>query len=168
MTLTEVSNILWRERQLLELLLFKLEEEQLLLAAGRSRWLAHATREVETVLAEIKRVELTRAAEVEALAVSLGLAANASLRELAEAAPAPWDAVLEDHREAFLLATQEITALAQDNRELLSRGYQAARQVLTSMDDHRRRDLLAGRARRRTARPPASSTRPSRCRACRR
>ena len=137
MSLTEVSNILWRERQLLELLLFKMEEEQLLLAAGRSRWLAHATREVETVLAEIKRVELTRTAEVEALAVSLGMAPTASLRELAAAAPAPWDAVLQDHREAFLLATQEITALAQDNRELLSRGYHAARQVLSSMDDSR-------------------------------
>ncbi len=137
MTLTEVSNILWRERQLLELLLFKLEEEQLLLAAGRSRWLAHATREVETVLAEIRRVEVTRAADVEALAVSLGLQATASLRELAAAAPPPWNSVLEDHREAFLAATQEITSLAQDNRELLNRGYNAARQVLSSMDDQR-------------------------------
>ena len=137
MTLTEVSNILWRERQLLELLLFKLEEEQLLLASGRSRWLAHATREVETVLAEIKRVELTRAADVEALALSLGLPANASLRELAENAPTPWNSVFDEHREAFLTATQEISSLAQDNRELLSRGYQAARQVLSSMDDQR-------------------------------
>ena len=137
MTLTEVSNILWRERQLLELLLFKLEEEQLLLAAGRSRWLAHATREVETVLAEIRRVELTRTQQVEDLAVSMGLAPTATLRELAEAAPAPWDTVFRDHREAFLAATQEISALAQDNRELLSRGYQAARQVLSSVDEQR-------------------------------
>ena len=42
MALSDVSNILWRERQLLELLVFKLEEEQLVLAAGRTRWLAHA------------------------------------------------------------------------------------------------------------------------------
>ena len=62
MSLSEVSNILWRERQLLELLVFKLEEEQLVLAAGRNRWLPHATREVETVLGEIKRIELERAA----------------------------------------------------------------------------------------------------------
>src|SRR4051812_39244560 len=44
MALTEVSNVLWRERELLEMLLFKLEEEQLLLTAGRTRWLPHATR----------------------------------------------------------------------------------------------------------------------------
>jgi hypothetical protein len=137
MTLTEVSNTLWRERQLLELLLFKLEEEQLLLAAGRTRWLAHATREVETVLAEIRTVELARAVQVEDVAVSLGLAPTASLRELAEVAPEPWNAVLADHREAFLVATQEISTLAQDNRELLSRGYQAARSVLTSLDGSR-------------------------------
>ena len=56
MSLSEVSNILWRERQLLDLLVFKLEEEQLVLASGRTRWLSHATREVETILAEIKRV----------------------------------------------------------------------------------------------------------------
>jgi len=48
MSLSDVSNILWRERQLLELLVFKLEEEQLVLAAGRNKWLTHATREVET------------------------------------------------------------------------------------------------------------------------
>ena len=54
MALSDVSNILWRERQLLELLVFKLEEEQLVLAAGRTRWLAHATREVENVLGEIQ------------------------------------------------------------------------------------------------------------------
>ena len=137
MTFNEVSNILWRERQLLELLLFKLEEEQLILASGRSRWLAHATREVETVLGEIHRVELARANEVEALAVSLGLPATASLRDLSDIAPEPWDTALNDHREAFLLATEEITALAKDNRELLNRGYQAARHVLSSLDDRR-------------------------------
>src|SRR5213080_171662 len=35
MGLAELSSILWRERDMLELLLFKLEEEQLVLAAGR-------------------------------------------------------------------------------------------------------------------------------------
>ena len=43
MGLSEVSNILWRQRQLLELLLFKLEEEQLVLTAGRTRWITATT-----------------------------------------------------------------------------------------------------------------------------
>jgi len=46
MAASELSAQLWKERELLELLLFKLEEEQLLLIAGKSRWISHATREV--------------------------------------------------------------------------------------------------------------------------
>ena len=37
MSANDLSNLLWRERELLELLVFKLEEEQLLLVAGRAR-----------------------------------------------------------------------------------------------------------------------------------
>ena len=135
MSLTEVSSILWRERELLELLVFKLEEEQLLLAAGRTRWLAHATREVEMVLGEMRRAELGRAVEVEAVAASLGLPTGVSLRELAESAPAPWSGILREHRNAFLAATQEITALAKSNRDLLANGYRSAREALTSLSE---------------------------------
>ena len=39
MSLSEVSAALLHEQSLLEMLLFKLEEEHLLLAAGRTRWL---------------------------------------------------------------------------------------------------------------------------------
>ena len=133
MSLTEVSSILWRERELLDLLLFKLEEEQLLLAAGRTRWLGHATREVEMVLGEMKRLELSRAVEVEAVAAQLGLSQGISLRELADAAPPPWGGILREHRNAFLAATEEITALARSNKDLLARGYRSARDALVSL-----------------------------------
>src|SRR4051794_38805596 len=131
MGLSEVSNILWRERQLLELLLFKLEEEQLLLANGRTKWLAHAAREIEDVLAAVKAAELHRAIEVDELATSLGLDPNASLRELADAAPAPWKHILEDHRTGFVSATQEIVALADANKELISRGQREVHDTLS-------------------------------------
>jgi hypothetical protein len=137
MGLREVSSILWRERHLLELLLFKLEEEQLLLAAGRTRWLSHATREVEMVLDEIKQTELARSVEVDAVAATLGLGSDPSLRELAETAPAPFGDLFEEHRVAFLTVTDEITALAEANRQLLARGYQAAKEVLATMGETR-------------------------------
>ncbi|HEV7888474.1 MAG TPA: hypothetical protein VGO92_13020, partial [Acidimicrobiales bacterium] len=60
MTIQDFSEVLFQERRVLELLLFKLEEEQLLLEMGRSRWLALASREVETVLDELNKVELAR------------------------------------------------------------------------------------------------------------
>jgi len=118
MGLREVSAILWRERHLLELLLFKLDEEELVLAAGRTRWLPQATHEVEMVLEEIRQTELERAVEVSRMAVDLGLPAGAGLRQLAESAPEPWQGMLTEHRQAFLALTDEITTLVQTNREI--------------------------------------------------
>jgi len=135
MALSDVSNILWRERQLLELLVFKLEEEQLVLAAGRSRWLAHATREVETVLAEIKRVELERAVQVADAGRELGLSGSPTLRELAGLTTAPWDAIFTEHRRALLSLAQEIDSITKSNRELLQRGSQAAREALVAIGE---------------------------------
>jgi hypothetical protein len=138
MGLSEVSNILWRERELLELLLFKLEEEQLVLMSGRTRWLARATKEVEMVLEEIRRTELTRATEVDAAAAALGLAPNPSLTSLADACPEPWAGLFREHRTVFLALTAEISQLAEFNRDLLTSGQAAARDALLSLGDEDR------------------------------
>jgi transposase len=135
MSLSEVSNILWRERQLLELLVFKLEEEQLVLASGRTRWLSHATREVETILEEIKRVELERAMAVAGSAGELGMSDTPSLRELTAIAPTPWDGIFAEHRRALLALAQEIDAITKSNRDMLQRGQQAAREALASLGE---------------------------------
>ena len=79
----KLSQILWRERELLETLLFKLEEEQMVLAGGRTRWLSRAAREVENVLDTIRETEILRAVAAEEAAVELGLGPNPSLRALA-------------------------------------------------------------------------------------
>ena len=120
MRLREVSDILWRERRLLELLQFKLTEEQLLVAAGRVRWLPSATREVELVMVELQRAELTRAVAVDELAADLGIGPNPSLDELAAAAPEPWKGVFERHRHALDVAVAEVNALAEESHRLLA------------------------------------------------
>lgn len=135
MSLSEVSNILWRERQLLELLVFKLEEEQLVLAAGRNRWLPHATREVETVLGEIKRIELDRSVTLTGVAGELGFSEAPSLRELAATAPAPWDGIFAEHRRALMELAQEIDSVAKANRDLLQRGQIATRDALVAIGE---------------------------------
>jgi hypothetical protein len=129
----DLSNILWRGREMLELLLFKLEEEQLVLAAGRTRWLAHATREVELVLDQIRQVEVLRATEVEVVAVMLGLPSNPSLGTLAQSAPQPWANLFAEHRKAFLALTAEISSLAETNRDLLTTGHRAVRETLMTV-----------------------------------
>ncbi len=73
MSVNDLSAVLWRERELLELLTFKLEEEQLLLAAGRSRWVSHASREVEQVLERLRSTGLERAASSAAVAEEWGV-----------------------------------------------------------------------------------------------
>jgi hypothetical protein len=131
--LTELVNTLWRQRESLELLLFKLEEEQLLLASGRSRWLGYATREVELVLDRIRQTEVLRAMQSDSAAAALGLPPNPSLAALSDAAPEPWRGMLREHRSAFLLLTAEINALAEANRELLTTGQRAVREAMLAV-----------------------------------
>lgn len=133
MSLTELVNTLWRQRESLELLLFKLEEEQLLLASGRGRWLGFATREVELVLDRIRQTEVLRAVHSDAVAGALGLPPNSSLAVLADAAPEPWSGMLREHRTAFLVVTAEINALAEANRELLTTGQRAVRETMLAV-----------------------------------
>ena len=147
MSLNSLSEALWRERRLLEMLLFKLEEEQLVLTSGRSRWLAQATREVEAVLDEIRSAELARAVEVEEAAPPLGLAGDASLGELADAAPEPWNELLHSHRDAFASLTAEIGRLADDNRELLAMSHRATQETLASLEDSVRTYDVTGQPR---------------------
>lgn len=119
MGLPEVSTILWRERNLLELLLFKLEEERLIVAAGLGRWLPQATREVELVRAELQRIERSRSGALEAVASDLGLEPGRTLAEVAAAAPAPWGGILDQHRAAFVEVTRQIERLERAHRDLL-------------------------------------------------
>jgi len=131
----KLSLILWRERELLESLLFKLETERLVLAAGRERWLMRAAREVEAVLVSVREIELLRAVAADEAAGTLGLPPNPSLKALAEAADEPWRTMLTEHREAFLRITQEVTALAEVNRDLMTAGYRAAQETLLSLGE---------------------------------
>ena len=66
----KLSLVLWRERELLDTLQFKLEVEQLVLASGRSRWLMRAAREVEAVLETIRETEVLRAVAADEAAAS--------------------------------------------------------------------------------------------------
>lgn len=128
-----LSLILWRERELLDTLLFKLEEEQLVLASGRDRWLARAAREVEVVLDTLRNTEVLRAVAADEVAASLGLASNPSLRALAAAVDEPWRTILGEHRDAFVQVTREIRDLASTNRALLTAGYRAAQETLLAL-----------------------------------
>jgi hypothetical protein len=115
--LQDVSNILWRERNLLELLSFKLDSERLLARAGRTRWLTRADHEVESVLGALKAVELERSILMHALTDTLGLEADVTLEALAECAPPEWAGIFADHRRVLLELARDVDRSARRTRK---------------------------------------------------
>jgi hypothetical protein len=130
-----LSQVLWRERELMEGLQYALEVEQLILASGRNRWLMRAATDVESVLETLRKTEVLRAVAADETATVLGLPPNPSLKDLAARAGEPWGEILADHREAFITMTQAITELADSNRDLITSGYRSARETLLAMDE---------------------------------
>jgi len=130
----DLSTLLWRERELLELLVFKLEEEQLLLTAGRSKWLHHATREVEAVLARLRTAGIARTVEASAVAIGWGLPDDATLRQLVEAAPDDvWQDILRAHLTALTALTAQIAEVRDTNLTYLRAGTRATQETLATV-----------------------------------
>ncbi|MBD8062723.1 flagellar export chaperone FlgN [Oceanitalea stevensii] len=107
-----LSDFLWHERDVLELLLHRLETERALLETGRTRRLPRAAREIDAAIAQLRTAELGRAAEAAAATQVLGLPATASLLTIAGTAPVPWGDIFLDHRAAMRELVDQIVALA--------------------------------------------------------
>ena len=133
MGFAEVSTLLWRERDALQLLLFKLVEEQLIVSAGRTRWLAQANDEIEMALSQLRGTEVLRAAETDQIAFELGLAGPPTLAELEATAPEPWATLFAEHRQALVQLVSEIEQTTAANRTLLTAGARAVRETLLSV-----------------------------------
>ncbi|MCM0621994.1 flagellar export chaperone FlgN [Nocardioides bruguierae] len=131
----KLALVLWRERELLETLLYRLEVEQLLLTNHRSDHLTRAANDVEAVLETIRQTEVLRAVAADEAAAALGLAPSPSLFDLAEASEEPWRSILLEHREAFTSTTNRLTDMAETNRDLLTAGWQAARAALADLEE---------------------------------
>ena len=140
-----LTDVLRREREVLEELLYKLTVQKTVLRGAESRWLTRADAEVRAAVEGLQDFEILRAAEVDLLVRHYGLPANVSLRELAETAPEPWPMVLLDHREALRTLTLEINAVAAHNQRLLQDGERATREALdriTAAGPHSRSFIL--------------------------
>lgn len=133
MSLPDLAALLWRQRELLERLAYRLDCEQLLLAAGRTRWLPLATTEVETLLDELGVIEVARSQLADQVAADLGLAPGATLEELSVAAQPPWTGVLADHRHAMVALTTELATTAEANRHLIEAGSRAVEAALAGL-----------------------------------
>jgi hypothetical protein len=126
--------VLWRERELLEALLYRLEVEELVMSTGRTRWLASAARDVDDAAAALRETEILRAVSADEAAEAAGLAPNSSLGDLIAAAAEPWRSILVEHRDAFMSLTEDIGRVAQTNRALIVAGLRATQDTLLGAD----------------------------------
>lgn len=117
--LSQLSQDLWFDRHLVELLLFKLVEAQLLLAADETRFIPSALSEVEEVIDRIRDAEDDRSATVAELAAEWEVAGpSLSLNEIVRRAPEPHASMLDEHRSAFSRLADEIEQVTRENRRL--------------------------------------------------
>jgi hypothetical protein len=126
----DLSAALWRVRELLDLLTYKIEVERALVETGRAPWVPRATQEIERLMNQVREADLLRAIETAPVAEALRLDGRAPLGEIVAAAPEPWDHVLADHQQALLAATRELTEAAEANRQLLAAGYRSVQDTL--------------------------------------
>jgi len=133
-----LSSQLERECGLMELLLFKLQQEHLMLAAGQDRWLHHATAEVNLVMEELHQATATRTATAISLARDAGLPANATLGQLSQSASSTspeWAGMLEGQREHLRDLLTEIEQVGRINREILASRLSVTRDALAMLGE---------------------------------
>jgi hypothetical protein len=125
--LSEFCGVLWREREVVERVLFKVLGQQLVLRSGQPRWLVAANTEIELAVNDLRVIEVLRTSQSDELGQVLGLAPGASLSQLADAAPEPWGSILAEHRDALRQLSAEIDQIVRENRGLLVEGATATR-----------------------------------------
>ena len=131
----DLSALLWQERELLDLLTFKLEEEHLLLTAGKTQWISHATREGEHVLERLQGGGLGRAVAAAAVARDWELSEEATLRDLAAGAPdTVWAEILSAHLAAMTDQTARIRQLRDANAQFLRAAARSTQETLAATE----------------------------------
>ncbi len=98
----QLSGLLWREREVLELLVEHLG------AATEGPALVST----QGLLRSISSLELHRAITAREVAVELGLAGEPTLQELIQRGPAEWAVVLVDHHRHLTALVQQVGSLS--------------------------------------------------------
>jgi hypothetical protein len=99
-SLNELSGLLWRERDVLDLVVSRLETDD-------ADW--------QHLLRSISSLELHRAITAREVALESGLAGDATLDEIAAAMPSEWSSILAGHANALRELTSEVARLVPAN-----------------------------------------------------
>lgn len=118
----QLATTLRRERELLEVLLFKLVEIRLLLRESETRYVVHAARELTRARHRTGESDLLRAALLARLSPRGPKGRPVSLRRLAATVDEPWAGILRDHFESMTEVVTEIEVVTDQATELARRG----------------------------------------------
>lgn len=136
MTAHDLSMHLMRERDLLELMLFKLETQQTLLATGRTRWVGHTAGEIERVAEAMKAAALERDTFVTAVAAEWGAPEVTTLGALVGAAPTDgWREVLQGHQTAMVALAEEIGEMKEVNELRLRTALRVTQETIAGLGE---------------------------------
>lgn len=138
MSANELSALLWRERELLDLLEFKLTTEQLLLTAGNSKFLQRSSDEIQTVSQRLRELSVARDMAVSALAEEWELPEQqASLRQITEVAPDEiWKDIFNGHLVALVTVTGRIKSLRDSNELLLRAAARTSQETMANLGEN--------------------------------
>ena len=131
--LAELSRILWKQRELIDTLQYRLEVQQLMSISPRADRLQTAVDEVAVAMEDLRRSERDRDLVVRRCAAAMQLADTASLGEIRAEVGEPWATTLADHQQALLALVGGAERLSAMNRELAAKGAQNARAMLTEL-----------------------------------
>jgi hypothetical protein len=127
---------LFEESEALEHLAFKLEQEQLVLVAGKPRLLARNSAEFEQAVTALAVVSRRREELVVVAAEELGLPPTSTLSALADAAADEDERrVLGERRQIMRTQVARISDLCAKNREILARNLAATTDALALLGE---------------------------------
>ncbi|MGB6059852.1 MAG: flagellar export chaperone FlgN [Microthrixaceae bacterium] len=156
LVLSELSHVLWQQRDLVTQLIYRLEVQRLLLTNSRSEWVEYATSDVNDALDDVRRQEEFRTELLVDLSSLLGTRPDASLRDLIGAVSAPWDTIFSEHHAAFLKLSADAEEASRVNSDLIQRGLADLGDLLTSFG-HEGESAYSARAGRSSTFASASS-----------
>lgn len=135
---SELSALLWQERELLDLLEYRLEVQRALLTVGESRWAQRAADDIHAATLQLRRLNLVRDVEVQTTAEGWGVVnPSPTLREVIAAAPAdgPWGEIFTAHLRAMLASVERVGARRDENGRMLREALRHTQETLAGTGD---------------------------------
>ncbi len=123
-------NAMWHQRALLERLALRATAAQLVLAGDDHRFMDRAVDELEDAGRAVRRADHEPARFLSAILRHLGLAADSTVRDLADHLDEPWTRTLTEQAVGLERVARSLIATSRDNRQLALGGLSNVRALL--------------------------------------